>query len=296
MSAHADDVHSRSIVAKALGKAADVATLPEVMARILEITDDPERGANELFDIIRRDPVLSARLLQVVNSAFYGLPGQVADLDRAIVLLGMKQVRNLAIATSAGEWFRASPDRRLFDARELWRHSVAVSVAARELALLAGDRNGAPELFLAGLIHDIGLLFERQALPDPLAGVVRFCNTSHSDGLLAAERRVIGATHEEFGEALAAKWRFPRRLRQAVGNHHRPWDLPEEQRRSGYILHCADVLCCNEGLGLDLSARDQELDAATVASAGISFEQLPLLRETLYREVDAMEVLLDLAA
>ncbi len=296
MSTQSGDAHSRSIVARALSSAPDVATLPEVMAKILEVTDDPERGANELFDIINRDPVLSAKLLQVVNSAFYGLPGQVADVDRAIVLLGLKQVRNLAIATSAGEWFRASPDQRLFDARELWRHSVAVSVAAREIALLSGDRSDAPEMFLTGLIHDIGLLFERQALPDPLSGVVRFCNTSRSDGLLAAERRVIGATHEEFGEALATKWRFPRRLRMAVGGHHRPWDLPDELRRTGMILYCADAVCCQEGIGLDLSARGRELDDETLAGAGLTREQLPILREKLIREVDAMEVLLDLAA
>ena len=296
MDVQADDLKGKSIVTRTLERAGGLVTLPEVMARVIEVTDDPERGANELFEIIKRDPVLSAKLLRVVNSAFYGLPGQVADVDRAITLLGLTQVKNLAIAVSVGKMFDARQDPRLFEARELWKHCVAVSVAAREITLAGGDKTRAAELFLAGLIHDIGLLVERQVFPNELAEVIERCEGSNETRFHEIEAEVLGADHQDFGEALATQWRFPQRLRAAVGNHHDPLALPDEFRKVGAILYCADTLCGQEGLGFDLESRTQPLTEEHLSAAGITAEQLEELRAKLHDEVGAAEAVLNSAS
>src|SRR3990172_609236 len=91
---------AKTIVERALGAIGDVATLPEVTIKVIEIVEDPKSTARDLHQVIKNDPALSVKILKVVNSAFYGLPGQVASVDRAIILLGLSAVKNLAIAAS----------------------------------------------------------------------------------------------------------------------------------------------------------------------------------------------------
>lgn len=295
MKLHSAKEYSQSVVARALTCANELATLPEVMTRIIEVSNDAKQGLNALFEIIKCDPVLSAKILKVVNSSFYGLPGQVSSVDRAITLLGLLQVKNLALATSIAGMFEAQHDARLFEAGELWRHCVAVGVAAREIALLACDQTAAADAFLSGLLHDVGLLLIRQALRGELAEVLKRLDEGKR-GFLELETEVIGATHQEIGEALTAQWRFPYHLRALVGQHHSPEQLPAESRRMGAILYCAETLCCQEGLGLAWEARGQELSHARLATAGVGAEALDGLRERLSVEVEAAEAVLSSSA
>lgn len=117
-----------------------------------------------------RDPALTARILKVVNSAFYGMPGRIGSVQRAILVLGMRGVKNLAIAASLGALFGDAAICEGFVARDLWVHSIAVAVAAQELA--RATKLAAPdEAFLAALVHDIGLLAALQARPAELQAV-----------------------------------------------------------------------------------------------------------------------------
>ena len=282
---------SQVIVKKALALVGQLTTLPEVTLKVMEVVEDPRGTAVELNAVIKRDPALSTKVLSVVNSAFYGLPGQVADLDRAIVLLGRAAVKNIAVSASLARMFTGSKPADGFDARELWRHSVAVAVAAKAINSAAGNIVPADEVFLAGLIHDLGLLAERQAFPEKFAEVIRRCAIEEGD-FLQSETEVIGATHQEFGDALTARWRFPQRLRAAVGRHHNPEDLPDEQVPMGVILRCADILCCQEGLGFTLTARNQEFTRELFDVVGIAGERLAEVRDVLAVELAEAEAVL----
>lgn len=278
----------KPIVAGALARLGEIATLPEVTVKIMELVENPDGTAEQLHNVIKRDPALSAKLLSVVNSAFYGLPGQVGSLDRAIVLLGGAAVKNIAIAASLACMFTGRQKLDRFDTRSLWTHSIAVGVAAKAISAAADSVAPADEVFLAGLIHDVGLLVERQALPEKLVEVVRRCGAGEGN-LLRLEQEIIGATHQEFGEALTANWRFPPRLRAAAGSHHNPEGLPDDSRGAGLVLHCADVLCCQEALGFDLPARHQELTPELLDAVGISNGQLAGVRDALAAEVAEAE-------
>ncbi|HRX86876.1 MAG TPA: HDOD domain-containing protein [Phycisphaerae bacterium] len=275
----------------ALAAVGEIATLPEVTVKIIEVVEDPKGTARDLHEVIKKDPALSAKVLKVVNSAFYGLPGQVASVDRAIVLLGLSAVKNIAIAASISRLFNSAHKSDLFDARELWRHSVAVGVAAKKISQAAGDLAGHEEMFLAGLIHDLGLLIERQAFPDKLNEVVR-AKLDTQENFLEIEQRIIGATHQDFGDALTTRWKFPRHLRAAVGFHHNPDDLAAELKRIGMIVHCADVLCCQEGHGFSLTADDAEFTEELLNGVGITVEKLVEVRDNMLPELEEASAML----
>jgi HD-like signal output (HDOD) protein len=284
-------VEAPAVIAKALSAIGEIATLPEITTKIIAVVEDPKGTARDLHNVIKKDPALSAKVLKVVNSAFYGLPGQVASVDRAIVLLGLSAVKNIAIAASISRMFKGVKPADAFDPRELWRHSLAVGVAAKKIASAAGDIAGHDEMFLAGLIHDLGLLMERQAFPDKLNEVVKR-RTAGESTFLELERTIVGATHQEFGDALTTKWKFPRHLRAAVGFHHNPENLAPELQRVGMIMQCADILCCQENFGFSLTASDTPFTEELLTGVGVTVEQLVEVRDAMPAELQESEAIL----
>lgn len=273
---------AKLIVDKALNSIGDIATLPEVTIKIIQIVEDPKSTARDLHDVIKNDPALSVKVLKVVNSAFYGLPGQVASVDRAIILLGLSAVKNIAIAASIARLFKGKRISEQFSAADLWRHSVAVAVAARSLGKLSPHPVMLDELFVAGLIHDIGTLVQRQAYPDEFSEVIQQCTATGQD-FLTCEREIIGADHQAFGVGLTTKWKFPRHLRAAVGFHHAPGAVSAELKNIATIIHVADVLACQEQLGFYLTAQTEVVDPTALELLGLTEDHVTEVREALPR-------------
>ena len=271
---------TQQVVEKALASLGGIATLPQVTIKIIEIVEDPKSTARDLHDVIKTDPALSVKVLKVVNSAFYGLPGQVASVDRAIVLLGLAAVKNIAIAASIARLFRGKRISEHFSATDLWRHSVAVAVTCRMLAKLSPHHGIPDETFVAGLIHDLGTLVERQAHPEQFAQVIDTCMRTE-ENFLECERKIIGADHQAFGVGLTTKWKFPRHLRAAVGFHHNPDTLSGELKGLGVLVQVADILCCQEQLGFYLTARGEVITEEMLDTLGITQEQLDEVREAM---------------
>jgi len=279
---------AKLIVEKALGSIGDIATLPEVTIKIIETVEDPKSTARDLHEVIKNDPALSVKILKVVNSAFYGLPGQVASVDRAIILLGLSAVKNIAIAASIARLFKGKRISEKFSAADLWKHSVAVAVAARALAKCSPHPVMADEVFVAGLIHDIGTLVERQAFPDHFAEVIRRCSEARQD-FLAVEREVIGADHQAFGVGLTTKWKFPRHLRAAVGFHHNPQQVSVELRNIATLIQVADILVCQELIGFYMTAKNDAVTPEMLTTLGITETQLEEVRASLPQQLAEAE-------
>lgn len=272
-----------AIVASALASVGEIATLPEITVKIIELVEDPRSTARDLHQIIKNDPALSARLLKVVNSAFYGLPGQIATVDRAIIMLGLSAVKNVAIAASITKLFRTSKLGGKFTARDLWKHSLAVGAASRLIIRTLGA-NGAEEAFLAGLIHDLGVLIERQAFGDKLTEVIAQCQKGVD--FCQAEQQIIGAVHEDFGQALTARWKFPRHLRVVTGYHHQPWRLAPEHRRLTTAVHVADWLSCQQKHGFYLTGSTGQLSQELLLEIGLPSEQLDQIAQQLPEQLE----------
>lgn len=271
---------AKQLVDKALAGIGDLATLPEVTIRIIEIVEDPKSTARDLHEVIKNDPALSVKVLKVVNSAFYGLPGQVASVDRAIILLGLSAVKNIAIAASIARLFKGKRISEEFSAADLWRHSLAVAVLARNLAKCSPHPVMADEIFVAGLIHDIGTLVERQAFPDEFSEVIDRCKGGDRN-FLEVEREVIGADHQAFGVGLTTKWKFPRHLRAAVGFHHNPEALSPELRNMAVLIQIADIIACEEQIGFYQTSLGYPITEEMLDILSITREQVEEVRAEL---------------
>ncbi len=259
-----------------LGRINEIGSLPEVTARIVATVENPNCTARDVHDAVRKDPALATKLLKVVNSAFYGLPAQVASLERAILMLGLSAVKNLALAASLSGLVRPGPVCDRFEARDLWRHSVAVGACAR---LLATRSKVAPleEAFVAGLVHDLGLIVVHQLLGAQMQTIAEQCLAT-AQSYVAAEAAVLGADHQQFGAALAARWKFPPLLRHAIAYHHDPDTLQAEHRKPATLIKIADTLCCQAQYGYWLTAQTQVVTAEDLELVGLT---APVVEELL---------------
>lgn len=265
---------SQTIVQDAVKKVNAIATLPEVTAKIVTIVEDPRSSAAQLHRVVAHDPALVTRILKVVNSSFYGLPGQIASIDRAIVLLGLNAVKNIAVAASLGQLFRGVRLSKNFTAKDLWAHCIAVGITARELAREM-KLPVVEEAFLAGMIHDIGLLVALQVWPEKLQ---RVCEQAAETGgdFCQIERDTYGVDHQQLGQAMAEQWKFPRTCQQVAGHHHDPETLPTEHRLLTSVVYVADTICATRNIGFNLTAVNQQL-------GGRNLEPLPISAQVLDR-------------
>lgn len=241
-------VYNEMVVRTTIERVAAVATLPEVAIRIMRIADDPAASEDTLHDVLLTDPALAARVLKVVNSAFYRRQREVASPRAAIRLLGVEAIRNVALASSLHRLFRGRRSIPGFDPGAVWNHCVAVGTAARSIAAHTGA--AAPEeAMLAGLLHDIGLIVAMQAWLPEFTRVVQRAQEHEPYHFLALELEEIGATHEQFGGALCDAWNFPSPLVQACRYHHDFRSLPWPEQKFPALVHLADVIAAQIGVG-----------------------------------------------
>ena len=260
-----DPAAIEAAVQAGLREISHIATLPEVTIKIIELVEDPDSTAQDLNKVISNDPALGARILKVVNSAFYGLPGQIGSINRAVVLLGLNAVKNIAIAASLAKLFRGGHICPAFDARQLWHHSITSACATKKLAEKVGL--GLPdEAFLAGLIHDIGIMVEIQAMRPKFVEVMDRMDQDPALKLRDAELAVIGATHEHFCEGLCKLWKFPASFAYITGYHHRPLELPEQHVTLAGLVHVADIITRRLDLGWPRGVESDEIDLNLLAA------------------------------
>jgi HD-like signal output (HDOD) protein len=275
---------NEAVTQAAIQEISHIATLPEITLKIIRLVEDPDSTAQDLNKIISNDPALGARILKVVNSAFYGLPGQIGSIHRAIVLLGLNAVKNIAIAASLAKLFRGGQICPGFSARDLWQHCIAVATATR---LLAQKINlGLPdEAFLAGLIHDLGIMVEVQARRPQFAQAMELLHSRQVATLRQAEQHAIGATHEQFGAALCRAWKFPVSFIYVTGFHHRPLDLMNQHRMLTSLVHAADIIAAGEKLGFSGSVEVERIDSRILSQLNLTEAHLAEVRAELPRAI-----------
>lgn len=278
-----DVAAAEKLAAAVVGRVSNIASLPEATQQIIAMVEDRSASAQQLQRIVSHDPSLVTRILKVVNSAFYGLPGQVNSVDRAIVLLGLMAVKNIAVASSIGQLFRGTKVGEKHTAKDLWMHCVAVAVASKELAR---QTHSVPpdEAFLAGMVHDVGLLVSLQTNP---AALTQACAGAEAgERFIEAEQAQTQFDHAMLGYFLSRKWNFPEACQQAARWHHDPASAAEQHRPIVGIIMVADTLCGEAGIGFPLTTAGQTLDEGFLAELKISPTAVAELREHLPELVD----------
>ena len=232
---------------------ADMRPLGTIATRILELTEDDKFSAHELATVIASDQALSAKMLRLSNSAYYGFPRRISTVRDAVVLLGFRAVRSATLASCVID---ALPPGQVLDYERFWHFSVSVGMIA-ELRGRA-ERIHQDEAFTAGVLHNVGRLALDQRLPQGLHLAVRL---AERDGipLREAEARVLGFTDAELGGALAQHWNFPKPLAESVAHHELDVDqLPDPRSLAAFVVR-ARLYCRAHGLsdGADPARRDE---------------------------------------
>lgn len=271
---------------RALSRLTEIGSLPEITTRIVQVVEDPKSTAQDMHEIVKNDPALATKILKVVNSAFYGLPSQISSLDRAIVMLGLSAVKNIALAASLSRLFKPGMISEKFSAKDLWTHCISVGVCSRMIADASFGHG--EEAFVAGLVHDIGLLVVYQLFPEKLTEVTGKCLQTPQN-FCALERQIIGADHQILGAAIAARWKFPPGLRNSIAYHHNPATLKPEFKKIVTAIYVADTICCQNEIGFYLTANAQEVTDETLAEIGISEAKIAEIVENLPERIKEAE-------
>jgi HD-like signal output (HDOD) protein len=260
-----------------IARVEDLPTLPRTVLKITELVNDPQSSARDLARIITDDQVLAARLLRLVNSSFYGFPQRISTITGAIVLLGFDAIRNLLLTTSVFDLFPNRKNTGLIRQEQFWDHSLGCAVAAKILGNhLRYDK--VEELFVSGLLHDIGKIVEMIFLPKAFKEVVNLVNAENIL-MIAAEEKILGYSHPEVGKLLAEKWNLPPKLTGVILHHHQPSEAGRFVLEAA-IVHLADILCRSLNIGYGGDHKMPALDKTAYNSLRIKSEALePILAE-----------------
>jgi putative nucleotidyltransferase with HDIG domain len=252
--------------------------MPGAAARLLTMLDNPEVTAEEIEDALRYDPGLTSGVLRMANSSYFGFAQRIGSLRQAIVTLGTKQLVQMVMATCMSTIMNRDVNGYEMGAGDLWRHSIAVSVASEGLVRALGI---APEeeIFTAALLHDVGKLV-LGAFVQENAGALSVDPASEAE-FQEEEKRVLGLDHAEVGARILESWSFPDRIIDAVRYHHRPDDMDPADTMID-LVHVANVLCRMIGVGIGR-------DGLQYAPAPGATERLGL--KTTHLEIVASETL-----
>lgn len=211
----------------------------ENAVKVMRVLKDSESTPSQVEEILRYDPKLTADILRLANSAYFGLPQRIGSVRQAVVILGWKRVYDLLMVSCMNSVMDRPVEGYDMEKGELWRHSVAVSVTSELIAKELGIK-GAEEVFTASLLHDIGKLLLGMILKDRITDTKVFLE-GHL-GFDKLEKEYLGMDHAEAGAFVLTKWGLPERTINAVKYHHSPDDSPIPDSMLD-ILHVSDVTC-----------------------------------------------------
>jgi len=217
----------------------DLCSPPEVFTLVSQALDDDTKGANDIAELIERDPSLSARMLKIVNSAFFGFPARIKSISHAVTILGDRDLRMLVMTTSVVERFADQPNS-LLSMRDFWAHSLKVALCAKFLAARHPKKRQLSSVFISALLHDIGRLVMYTKAPD-LARFAALTAKTERGTEIDAEIASFGFSHADLGGALLNRWKVPESLQHAAYFHHQP-ELADSDQDEVTLVYIANKL------------------------------------------------------
>jgi HD-like signal output (HDOD) protein len=239
------NLERRAALERLFARIGEVASLPAAAERVLQITDNENADSNELCEIIQSDPVLAARILRRLNSSYYALSQKISDLKMAVGLLGLREIRNLALTVFVSRVFEGDAAHGTYNRETLWAHSVGVAVASRLVARVCG-LSGCEEAYIGGLLHDIGLILLDQTLRRHFHKLIDSINEQTPTHI--AESRLLTFDHAMLGGFVARRWNFPDSVADAIAFHHQPRCYDGQHKELVNVVAVANYLCSRAGV------------------------------------------------
>ncbi len=221
-------------------------TLPVVFEKVLSTIDNPRSSASELQETIKNDLSISAKVLNMANSAYYGYSKQVSDITRAVIILGFDMVKNIALSVSVFNLFPSNAES-LFDRDKFWLHSIACGYIGKILA--DETKYDEPDkVFISCLLHDIGKVVLSSFFEEDFNKAIVLMKEENIT-LLEAEDKIFETNHCDIGFQLGLKWNFPDELLASIKNHHNPAISEKRHLHLTLLTHLANIITYNEDIG-----------------------------------------------
>src|SRR4051812_33417794 len=218
--------------------------MPAAAQKVLKLTADDKADHERLREAIQGDPVLVARILRRLNSSYYALSHKISSIKTAITLLGTREIRNLALTVFASKLYEPSSSHGRYRREALWSHSVAVAVASRLVARVCGKGVG-DEAYIAGLLHDLGLILLDQTLQRHFHRVLDAID--EATPTYVVESKILSFDHATLGGFVARRWNFPDPVADAITFHHQPWNHTGPHKDLVEVVSVANYLCSRAG-------------------------------------------------
>jgi len=264
-------------------------SLSTTVGKVLEICSRPDTAPNDLNKVISLDPVLTGQVLKLINSAYYSLMNKVTSLTRAIIMLGLNTVKNLALSTAIIRCVGQAKKSKALPIKDFWAHSIGVGVMAK---LLAAER-GLPlaereEYFVAGLLHDLGKIPFGDEYTEVLTQV-----KNEQAPLITVENKLLGIDHEEIGEMIASKWKLNAVITDAICHHHAPEQAEPEHQALVATVALADFYVCLFDIGFAGNRYPDENQLSSLLDmCGLQWSTVTGLTEAVDAEIKKAEIFL----
>jgi putative nucleotidyltransferase with HDIG domain len=282
MGLRASKKKTHSEYSELLAKLQDIPTLPMVALRVNELINDPNSSGTEIAEVMKQDQVLTAKVLRLVNSAYYAIPGGVSDVQRALAFLGFNTLAQLVLSLSVFSVFSAD-DTAEFSMLEFWKHALGTAVCSEILAKHL-KFSKPEEAFTCGLLHDIGKLALYQVDRERLQAIVT--ETAHTQrSYLDVEREMDIPAHSFMGETIAAKWGLPQTIRLALRYHHFHVSKMDSVLSSAkpfvHVVWLANQICVNNKVGHSGDCSEGVITPDMLKNLRLSEADVPAIEERL---------------
>ncbi|MEJ2285707.1 MAG: HDOD domain-containing protein, partial [Desulfobacterales bacterium] len=277
---------------------ATIARMPSLsttVVKVLETCNDPRASANDLKRVISLDPVLTGRVLKLINSAYFALGKPVTSLTRAIIMLGVNTVKNLALSFAILKNMQGSGSFHAFSTNDFWLHCLGVGVVAKALAATKGLYPAEQEeYFVAGLLHDLGKLPLNKQFPEEYFQVSKSAGKENEPFYLS-EQRLLGIEHCQVGELIAKKWRLGVALIETLAHHHDPEACSEHNRDLVTTVAVANQITMELKIGdAGDCVNDRAMPVSLPDTIGVERADLSEFNEAITGEIDKARIFLEI--
>lgn len=269
-------------------KTPDLPSFPAAALKVIKETRSPSANATNIGEILATDQALSARVLRLANSAYYGLERKVNSLPEAVVILGMQSVKNLATVAATYTWMKRPLTGYCLGTEAMWQHSFGTAIAAQLVAKKSGATE--PDLaFTAGLLHDIGKTALSIWIENKIGAILLYAEREDIS-FDVAERKILGYDHGEVGSHICKSWNLPEEIEAAAHFHHRPSDA-QEHKLTIDCVHIGEHLTTSCGLGIGGEGLQYHFDEGSLVRLRMKREELDEITPVFLKEYEAHELM-----
>lgn len=266
-------------------------SIPEVASKIINMVNDPNVSFKLIAEQISKDQSMTTNILKLCNSAYFSKGKEITSIDRAIVTLGLKEVKDIVMVIAAKPVLDKAVIGYDLAKGDLWKQELTVASLSKKIALLKSRKDVADVVFTGGLIHNVGKLVLAFFVQDALKEILQTVNEK-GIAFPAAEREVLGYSQNEIGEKILAKWNFPEVLRSIVRYYDEPETIKTNFSFEVSVVHVASVLCLMAGIGIGSDGLFHIFNTEAIKTVGLNNTEMTQLYEKIPESIQAIKDLL----